>query len=103
VLDAVHHPRLGLVRERVKMMPTAEHTGSAFVLGAGPGFRRGHAGENSGLADLAPTVLHLAGAPAPEDMEGRVLQDLLDPAHPAARPQGRRAYDWAQNPWEVRA
>jgi hypothetical protein len=27
--------------------------------------------------DLAPTILHLVGVPVPEDMDGRVLQEIF--------------------------
>jgi hypothetical protein len=29
---------------------------------------------------MAPTILHLMGQPVPEDMDGRVLEDLFEPA-----------------------
>jgi arylsulfatase A-like enzyme len=29
--------------------------------------------------DVAPTVLHLLGVPVPDDMDGRVLTELLEP------------------------
>jgi arylsulfatase A-like enzyme len=32
------------------------------------------------LLDIAPTVLHLLGVPVPDDMDGRVLTELLEPA-----------------------
>ena len=32
------------------------------------------------LLDIAPTVLHLLGVPVPDDMDGRVLSELLDPS-----------------------
>jgi len=38
------------------------------------------------LADLAPTILHLMGLPVPEDMDGRVLEEILEPAFMAAHP-----------------
>jgi predicted AlkP superfamily phosphohydrolase/phosphomutase len=99
LLDAVHHPRLGMVRERMKDLPTSEHTGDAFVIGSGPRFCRGATTENGQLADIAPTMLHLAGAALPRDMDGRPLADLLDPSVPAER---REEMDWALDPWELR-
>jgi hypothetical protein len=29
---------------------------------------------------MAPTILHLMGQPVPEDMDGRVLEELFEPA-----------------------
>jgi predicted AlkP superfamily phosphohydrolase/phosphomutase len=99
MLDAVHHPRLGVVRERMKDLPTSEHTGDAFMIGSGPRFRPGATTENGHLADIAPTVLHLAGAALPRDMDGRPLSDLLDPSVPEER---RKEMDWALDPWALR-
>jgi predicted AlkP superfamily phosphohydrolase/phosphomutase len=38
------------------------------------------------LIDLAPTLLHLLGEPVPEDMTGRVLEDVFAPGFLASRP-----------------
>jgi hypothetical protein len=44
----------------------------------GPGIRKGvRFGECSNL-DLAPTLLHLMGVAAPEQMRGRVLEEVLE-------------------------
>ena len=43
------------------------------------------------LLDIAPTVLHLLGVPVPDDMDGRVLTEFLDPAlSPVDVPVSRR-------------
>lgn len=38
------------------------------------------------IEDIAPTVLHLMGLPVPEDMDGRVITEILDPASIQNRP-----------------
>jgi hypothetical protein len=51
--------------------------------------------EGARIVDLAPTALHLMGHPVPQDMDGRVLADLLSPRflneHPVhvATPESR--------------
>ena len=44
------------------------------------------------LMDIAPTALHALGLPVPEEMDGRVLTELFDPAflesHPVRRSHG---------------
>ena len=37
-----------------------------------------------GIADIAPTVLHLLGVPIPRDIDGRVLSELFPPNWMAA-------------------
>lgn len=56
----------------------------AGIAGPAPGLRTDAA---AGIVDLAPTILHLLGAPAPASMQGRVLQEALttDPATANAR------------------
>jgi predicted AlkP superfamily phosphohydrolase/phosphomutase len=38
------------------------------------------------MSDLAPTALYLLGLPVPEDMDGRVLTEMIRPEHLADRP-----------------
>ena len=40
---------------------------------------------------MAPTVLHLLGMPRSDELDGRVLDEALDPAFRAARPVRRVA------------
>ena len=37
--------------------------------------------EGARIVDVAPTALHLAGLPVPEDMDGRVLVEALRPEY----------------------
>jgi hypothetical protein len=39
--------------------------------------RSGAATANAHITDVAPTLLHLLGQPVPEDMDGRVLTEIL--------------------------
>lgn len=55
------------------------HTNSpdGIFFAAGPGIRRG-APTSPGCVDIVPTILHLFGLPVAEDLEGRVLTEILD-------------------------
>jgi arylsulfatase A-like enzyme len=46
-------------------------------LAQGEPIRQGYEVQGAKIIDLAPTLLHLLGVPAPDDMDGRVLQDIL--------------------------
>lgn len=52
----------------------------------GPSIRRGKALGAAHITDLTPTMLHLLGQPIVDDMDGRVLEDILDPAFVRANP-----------------
>jgi predicted AlkP superfamily phosphohydrolase/phosphomutase len=60
--------------------PTGDHRMEGVLIAAGPAFRTGATPFGAKLLDIAPTVLHLLGVPVPDDMDGRVLTELLEPA-----------------------
>ena len=54
------------------------HRLHGVFVASGPAFAHG-AIEGARLVDLAPTILHVVGAPVPTDMDGRVLIEALSP------------------------
>ncbi len=58
--------------------PTGDHRMEGILIATGPAFRAGASPSDASLLDIAPTVLHLMGVPVPGDMDGRVLDELLD-------------------------
>jgi arylsulfatase A-like enzyme len=52
---------------------------------SGAGFRRGLAPENPSIVDVAPTIAALLGVAPPDDVEGRVLTEVLGSPSPPAR------------------
>jgi predicted AlkP superfamily phosphohydrolase/phosphomutase len=75
----------GLVEERetTHMLYAANHRREGIILGIGPDIGQGVI-EGAELMDLAPTVLHMAGAGVPDDMDGKVLRDLFCADSPLA-------------------
>lgn len=67
--------------------PTGWHDRNAIFFAAGGPIRAGATIRGTGtLFDVTPTVLHLLGIPVADDLEGRVLDELIDPAWLAAHP-----------------
>ncbi len=66
------------------------HRPEGILIAGGPGILGGKEIRGAGIYDIAPTVLHLLGLPAAEDMPGRVLLDILEPEDLAAHPVLRR-------------
>jgi predicted AlkP superfamily phosphohydrolase/phosphomutase len=60
--------------------PTGDHRMEGILIAAGPAFRAGASPRRADLLDIAPTVLHLLGVPVPDDMDGRVLTEILEPS-----------------------
>jgi len=55
---------------------TGAHRPLGMLAAAGQPFRRAKV-VDARLEDIAPTLLHVAGLPVPEDMDGRVLTEIL--------------------------
>ena len=62
------------------------HTEEGIFVAAGGPFRHEVELDAPNLVDVLPTALHLVGAPLPDDLDGRVLVEALDPAFVAANP-----------------
>jgi predicted AlkP superfamily phosphohydrolase/phosphomutase len=58
--------------------PTGDHRPEGIIVAAGQSIRPGAEPVEASLLDIAPTVLHLLGVHVPEDVDGRVLAELLD-------------------------
>jgi predicted AlkP superfamily phosphohydrolase/phosphomutase len=65
---------------------SGDHRMDGVLIASGPPFRAGAKPAGARTIDLAPTLLHLVGAPVAEDMAGVVLGELLDPAWAAGHP-----------------
>ncbi len=57
--------------------PAAEHRKYGIIIASGPQFKQGSEVHGASLIDICPTLLHLQGLPVGEDMDGKVLHDLL--------------------------
>jgi predicted AlkP superfamily phosphohydrolase/phosphomutase len=62
------------------------HTSEGILVAAGGPFRSGLVLDAPHLADVLPTAVHLLGVPLPDDLDGRVLVQALEPDYVAAHP-----------------
>lgn len=56
------------------------HRSEGIFIAYGPGIKQGVTLPAHSIMDLAPTIMHLLGAPVPTEMDGRVLSDIF--THP---------------------
>ncbi|GMQ80475.1 MAG: alkaline phosphatase family protein [Planctomycetia bacterium] len=56
-----------------------------FIVHGGPA-RAGHAFTGARIIDVAPTTLYLMGLAIPDDMDGEILRDAIDPDYVSAHP-----------------
>jgi predicted AlkP superfamily phosphohydrolase/phosphomutase len=57
---------------------SGSHRDDGIFLAEGPAIRAGMTLQGARIVDVAPTILHLLGVSVPEDMDGRVLSEMLD-------------------------
>ena len=67
--------------------PTGDHRPQGIIIANGLSIRPGVEPVEASLLDVAQTVLHLLGIDVPEDVDGRVLAELLDQDSIVASPQ----------------
>lgn len=96
LLRRVRHARLGVIEEDLTDLHRSEHTDEGFLIAAGPAIPRQPELLAGHIVDLAPTLLHLLGAPIPLDMDGTPLEQLLAPELGAPR---RAEIDMEDDPW----
>ncbi len=73
------------------------HRPQGLLAAAGPGIARDKLLAGASQLDVTPTILHLFGLPHAEDMDGRVLTELLDPT-PARAPRTIPSWETAAVP-----
>lgn len=79
-LSYVTQWRREFAQESVFALPhhvTGVHRLDGILIAYGPQIRPGIEVQGAHIIDVAPTILHLMGLPVPEEMDGRVLVELL--------------------------
>lgn len=67
------------------------HRERGIFVTAGPGIRAGAQVGDLSIVDVAPLILHRLGLPVVDDMDGRLPEEVLEPAELAAHPPRTRA------------
>jgi predicted AlkP superfamily phosphohydrolase/phosphomutase len=67
------------------------HRWDGIFLAAGPGIRPGASVRELSIVDVAPLLLHRIGLGVPDDMSGRVPEEIFEPEELASRPPRRVA------------
>ncbi len=68
-----------LVASENTARPSGIHRDHGIFVGCGASINRGNTLDKASIYDLAPTVLYLLGLPIPADMDGRVLEEAIQP------------------------
>jgi predicted AlkP superfamily phosphohydrolase/phosphomutase len=56
---------------------SGQHSDYGIFIAKGPHIKSGKEITNAEIIDITPTVLHLMGFPVPDDMDGKVLTDII--------------------------
>jgi hypothetical protein len=60
---------------------TGEHNLAGVFIASGPAFKSAGRVEGAGVLDVTPTILAVMGLPVGEDMDGRVLREIISDEH----------------------
>jgi predicted AlkP superfamily phosphohydrolase/phosphomutase len=82
---------------------TGEHRRDGILVALGPKIRKAGRIEPCEIVDVVPTMLYLLGQAVPEDMDGRVLTEIIEPDVLGAQPirKGKPTDDAGQPPDSV--
>ena len=58
---------------------SGDHRLDGIFLARGPGVKKGHLTTGAWIGDITPTMLYRMGIPIPDDMDGKVLDDIFEP------------------------
>jgi len=78
------------------------HRYEGILIASGPGFQAGRKLEKASIVDLMPTILYLLDVPIPGDIDGQVLEDMLNEKLLASRSPAYYAADEGENNAGVR-
>lgn len=73
----LYHPKFGVISDGDYKLRRTQHTAEGFMIAAGKNIHHDAALQEASTMDLAPTILYLLGEPIPENMDGKVLLDLI--------------------------
>jgi predicted AlkP superfamily phosphohydrolase/phosphomutase len=65
--------------EDAKAKGLGVHERAGILIAWGPAIRRGRKIDSASIVDVAPTALYAMGLAIPDDMDGKVLQELFEP------------------------
>ena len=65
---------------KLREQPSGTHRPLGVFLAKGPGIQGGIRADELSILDVAPTLLHSLGMAIPEDMEGRVAEEIFEPS-----------------------
>ena len=77
-IRALYSPRIGTVTGDNPDKRSGEDRSHGFLIAYGKHIDRGKFVKDADIMDIAPTILYLLGQPIPQDMDGKVLLDMID-------------------------
>lgn len=77
-INLVSHPRFGEISQKGLPLRKTQHSSEGFMIAGGKHINKDAALSGASTLDIAPTILYLMGQVIPEEIDGRVLLELLD-------------------------
>ncbi len=77
-IERLHHPRAELMQKKPEFFRGSDHIRSGFIAAAGPSITGQQYIGDLDVLDLAPTFLHMLGAPASQEMTGQLIPQFTN-------------------------
>jgi predicted AlkP superfamily phosphohydrolase/phosphomutase len=77
-INQLRHPRFGNVSQPGFPLRKTQHSSEGFMIAGGRHIAKNAILSGVSTLDIAPTILYLMGQMIPEEMDGRVLLELID-------------------------
>jgi predicted AlkP superfamily phosphohydrolase/phosphomutase len=77
-INQLYHPRFGVISKAGFKLRRTQHASEGFMIAGGKHINKNAVLSGISTMDIAPTILYLMGQMVPEEMDGRVLLELID-------------------------
>ena len=77
-INSLYSPRIGTVTGELPDKRTGAHQTYGFIIANGTNIKSLKELEERNIMDIAPTILHFFNIPVPDDMDGKVLEDMIE-------------------------
>ncbi len=77
-INKLSHPRFDVISKEGFQLRRTQHASEGFMIAGGKNINKDAALSGISTVDIAPTILYLMDQTVPEEMDGRVLLELID-------------------------
>ena len=77
-IDSLYSPQIGTIQGELPDKRSGAHQTYGFIIANGKNIKPLKQLEGKNILDIAPTILHYFNVPIPDDIDGEVLNDMIN-------------------------